>query len=124
MDWSKDRWEQACGRPAQCGFLRRVWPYSASGNPGSTCFYGRAGVPGAQSAVFSRAAEAREFQKHVFLLASGASGAPDAVFSRLLSASLGVPGSGGVPGPPEGAPGGPFPDVRENAGPPGPRGAG
>ena len=102
MDWSKDRWEQACGRPAKCEFLRRNWPHSASGNPGSTCFYGWAGVPGAQSAVFSRAAEARAFQKHVFLLASGASGAPDAVFSRLLSASLGVPDPGGGRGRPEG----------------------
>ena len=98
MDWSKDRWEQAWGRPAQCGFLRRVWPYPASGSPGSTCFYGWAGVPGAQSAVFLHAVETREFQRHVFLIAFGTSGAPRAVFSRAfwtldLAPSRGGPGA-------------------------------
>ena len=111
MDWSKDRWEQAWGRPGKCDFLRRNWPHPASGNPGSTCFYGPAGVPGAQSAVFLRAAEAREFQKHVFLLASGASGAPDAVFSRAfgtldLAPSRGGPG--GARGDLRRRPGGPW----------------
>ena len=77
MDWSKDRWEQAWERVTLCVFLGAFWPISPSGIPKPTCFYGPAGVRGAQSAVFLRAPESVEF--------------PDP-----------GPGLGGSPGPPGG----------------------
>ena len=119
MDWSKDKWEQACSRVSLCEFLTGFWPISPSGNPKSTCFYGPAGVRGAQSALFLRVAEIPEFRGHVFLRASGAPGAPNAVFSRPFLAPARPPGSGAARGRPGGHP---FPDVRENAGPQGPKG--
>ena len=94
MDLSIDKVETACGAVYLCVFLRRFWPYTASGKQKSTSFYGPAGVRGAQSAVFLRIGKWQEFQDHVFLQASGPPGAPDVLFSRLLSAFPGVSSSG------------------------------
>ena len=66
MDLSKRRVKTAWAAPAFCEYLRAFWQVPWSGNQKTACFYGWAGVPGAQSAVFSRAAEAREFQKLTF----------------------------------------------------------
>ena len=50
------------------------WPNSPPGIPKSTCFYGPAGVRGAESALCLRVAEIAKFRGHVFLRASGAPG--------------------------------------------------
>ena len=99
-----------------------VWLFPASGYPESTCFYGRAGVPGAQSGLFLHAVLSREFQRLVFLLAFGASGAADAVFSRAFR-TLDLAPSRGGPGAARGGDSrrgsGPFSDCTVTPGGPG-----
>ena len=96
MDWSKDRWEQPCGRPMQCAFLRRNWPYSTSGNPGSTCFYEDSGTWCSNPSCFTVPAETR-ISGTTYFCGFPATGVPNMQCFFGYSGGRGRPLSRGTP---------------------------